>query len=47
MNQTITNNAIMIRANHPLTPLRRRGRNSVQQIENQVIGVIQDILGYM
>ncbi len=45
--QIIANNAISATTNNPLAALRGGGRNLVQQIQNQVIRVIQDILGYM
>ncbi len=47
VNQTSTNNVIMARANHPLVPLGGGGRNLVQRTRNQVIKVIQDVLGYI
>lgn len=46
VNKIIANNAISAIANNPLAPLRG-GRNLVQRIRNQVIRIIQNILGYV
>jgi DNA-binding TFAR19-related protein (PDSD5 family) len=45
--KTITNNAITPTANHQLSPLRGGHKNLIHSIEDQVIRIIQNILGYM
>jgi hypothetical protein len=47
MSQTTTNNAITTTTNHPLSPLRGGRRILVQWTWNQVIWIIQNVLGYM
>ncbi len=45
--QTIANNVIPAIANNPLGVLKGGGRNLVHRIQDQIIKVIQDVLGYM
>jgi len=47
MNKTIANNAITPIANHPLSPFRGGHKNLVHWIQDQVIRIIRNILGYM
>jgi hypothetical protein len=47
MSKNIANNAIMPTTNQPLFPLKGGHRNMVHQTQDQVIRIIQAILGYM